>query len=360
MIVINLFGSYAKWQKPIQRLCQLFREQVCPISYKIINDNEAVLCERDNTDPYRKALESFNRVYNGLNTTKWLNKDVAIVFTPMLQIEKTCCDADLASIIHKTHCYFDNLNYYMHEEGNTDLSVVDKMISSLFECLKVVSKEEQDNWELISQVSLHDIQKKLNVNKIRLLAVIGKSATGKDTLIHKLRKILPEDKYNIVIKTTTRPRRVGEFEDLDYHFLSDKEFKDVRSADGIVVSSQFNSWHYGIQMADIDKNKINIVEMNPTEYETLKNSKTFSTKVIYLLGSKKLRLQRAINRAREEDIDEVIRRYHADEEDFKGFQNKLPCNNNLVFKVDEFNFNNAADDDIKELIQYLVEHGQRW
>ena len=63
---------------------------------------------------------------------------------------------------------------------------------------------------------------------IKILTIIGKSASGKDTLLKDLKNIIAEidifNKFNFVIKTTTRPKRDYELDDVDYHFITEDEF----------------------------------------------------------------------------------------------------------------------------------------
>ena len=54
-----------------------------------------------------------------------------------------------------------------------------------------------------------------------MLCVIGKSASGKTTLIEELKK----RGYKKAVTYTTRPMRPGEIDGIDYHFLSVKDFK---------------------------------------------------------------------------------------------------------------------------------------
>ena len=57
----------------------------------------------------------------------------------------------------------------------------------------------------------------------KIICLIGKSGSGKDTIIQKLRADL---KIPIAISFTSRPMRTGEIQDLTYHFVSDSYFED--------------------------------------------------------------------------------------------------------------------------------------
>ena len=57
----------------------------------------------------------------------------------------------------------------------------------------------------------------------KIICLVGKSGSGKDTIIQKLRADL---KIPIAISFTSRPMRSGEIQDLTYHFVSDNYFED--------------------------------------------------------------------------------------------------------------------------------------
>ena len=61
------------------------------------------------------------------------------------------------------------------------------------------------------------------MNKIKLIAIIGRSASGKDYLFRHTLKNNPD--LNPVIHYTTRPRRDGEVDGRDYFFVAESEFQ---------------------------------------------------------------------------------------------------------------------------------------
>lgn len=63
-------------------------------------------------------------------------------------------------------------------------------------------------------------------NKIKLIALFGKSGAGKDFLFNKILRAYPD--IHRVVSTTTRPPRQGENEGKDYYFVTDEEFTNTK------------------------------------------------------------------------------------------------------------------------------------
>lgn len=60
--------------------------------------------------------------------------------------------------------------------------------------------------------------------RIKLLAIMGKAGSGKDTILNKIisKKLIPNAVP--IVSCTTRPKRDYEEDGKDYHFLSREEF----------------------------------------------------------------------------------------------------------------------------------------
>ena len=85
-----------------------------------------------------------------------------------------------------------------------------------------------------------------------MLILIGKTASGKDTISNKL---ISEYGYKKLITYTTRPIRKGEINDVTYHFVSDKEFKQkIKNnffAEYKSYNTEFGTWYYGTALEDL-------------------------------------------------------------------------------------------------------------
>ena len=61
-------------------------------------------------------------------------------------------------------------------------------------------------------------------NKYTIIAIMGKSGSGKDTLCKALFKEPAFLDANLIVSCTTRPIRDYETDGIDYHFLTTEEF----------------------------------------------------------------------------------------------------------------------------------------
>ena len=66
----------------------------------------------------------------------------------------------------------------------------------------------------------------------KIFYIMGKSATGKDTIYQELLKRIPELKT--VVLYTTRPIRMGEENGREYHFATQEEKKNLEEAGKII------------------------------------------------------------------------------------------------------------------------------
>ena len=60
--------------------------------------------------------------------------------------------------------------------------------------------------------------------KIKVVALFGKAGSGKDTI---LREVVSKGDFHEIVSCTTRPRREGEQDGVNYHFLTNEEFTDL-------------------------------------------------------------------------------------------------------------------------------------
>ena len=102
---------------------------------------------------------------------------------------------------------------------------------------------------------------------IKIIALIGKSGAGKDTLLKRVLAKHPE--YNNLISYTTRPPRSNEVHGRDYYFIDVPTFEEMTLSGMMLEAQAFNGWFYGKGIANLSKTKINIGIFSPAGIESL-------------------------------------------------------------------------------------------
>lgn len=153
--------------------------------------------------------------------------------------------------------------------------------------------------------------------KYNIIALTGKSGSGKDTILKEFKKnhfpgILP------VVQATTRPRRSPS--EPGYLFYDDEEWAALEEQEAFLESTVFNNWHYGTLTSSLTSNpdSWNIGIFSPAAIEQLRtNLKVGKLKVFEVCCGDKTRIERSLAREKTPNIMEICRRMLADEEDFK-------------------------------------------
>lgn len=92
-----------------------------------------------------------------------------------------------------------------------------------------------------------------------ILILCGKSASGKDTILNDF---IQDGFVHKIVSYTTRPKRTGEVNGIDYNFVTERQFIDMMN-EGLFfqtrqyntnVNGHLNTWYYGSKKVEIDKN----------------------------------------------------------------------------------------------------------
>ena len=153
------------------------------------------------------------------------------------------------------------------------------------------------------------------MNKIKILALFGKSASGKDTIQKWIVSNYPKITKGIV-SCTTRPPRDGEQEGVDYFFLTDEQFAAKVLDGSMLEATSFREWFYGTALDQLDPDKINVGVFNITGIECILQDSRLDVEPVWVHASDKTRLLRSLNREANPDCAEICRRFLADEKDF--------------------------------------------
>lgn len=158
----------------------------------------------------------------------------------------------------------------------------------------------------------------------KIFYIIGKSATGKDTILAELLGDR-ELKLQEIIQYTTRPMRAGEEEGREYHFISDEKAEAFSAQGKVIEMRAYNTVHGVWKYMLVDDGSIDLdhhyVAVGTVE-SYKQASRFFGEGVvipIYIQVETGERLQRALNRERKQAVpkySELCRRFLADEADF--------------------------------------------
>ncbi len=156
-----------------------------------------------------------------------------------------------------------------------------------------------------------------------IYCIIGKSGTGKDTV---LEEILSNQSLSInkLVPYTTRPMREGEIDGKNYHFVSKEKFIEMDNNGFVIEKRSYDTvqgeWIYFTAVSDVNDYEDYIIittqEAIPAFFKAFGEDRVH---VIYLKIDDKLRLERCIARESQQDAPnykEVCRRFIADEGDF--------------------------------------------
>ena len=203
-------------------------------------------------------------------------------------------------------------------------------------------------------------------NKPIILAICGKSASGKDTLAKSLSaSISPYYRTNLIISDTTRPKRNSEQNGVDYNFLSERTFLQNIQDNKYFEYTVFRKWYYGTNKNSVSNDAVNIGVFNVAGLEHMVYLQHWYNIIpIYLDLNLEERLKRSYKREHKFKF-EFIRRAFVDEKDFKDIRMLLSkYNYSLTFPLGNEVLTVPMEDMVVR--EWLTRHrilelpGQKW
>lgn len=158
----------------------------------------------------------------------------------------------------------------------------------------------------------------------KIICLMGKSSTGKDTIFKRL---LDEGTLGLktIVPYTTRPIRDGEREGVEYFFTDEAGFRRLKEQGKIIEDREYQTFHGLWRYFTVDDGQIR----NDENYLMIGTLEAFCHLQNYFGRDKILpvmielddgvRLQRALERERKQEnprYEEMCRRFLADSEDF--------------------------------------------
>ena len=154
--------------------------------------------------------------------------------------------------------------------------------------------------------------------------ITGKSASGKDSIY---RELLSDKTLNLnpLILHTTRPKRDGETDDMEYHFVDEGIYQDMKKKGEVIECRTYDTmhgpWRYFTSSSAVETDKDFYLGIGTLEsFRGLKDYFGADSLIpLYIEVEDGDRLIRAIEREKlsnKPDYREMCRRYIADDEDF--------------------------------------------
>ena len=190
----------------------------------------------------------------------------------------------------------------------------------------------------------------------KIVYIMGKSSSGKDTIFQKLKEALPE--FKTIVLYTTRPIRAGEQDGVEYHFVKEETLKAFEEKGQIIELRAYNTVHGVWKYFTADDGQINLEKENYLVIGTLESyeqmKKYFGEDAllpIYVQVEDGARLGRALERERRQQIpkyEELCRRFLADSQDFS--------EENIARAGIETRFENVElESCVSEILQFVKE-----
>tara|TARA_B100002019_G_C21054674_1_gene490964 strand:+ start:249 stop:722 length:474 start_codon:yes stop_codon:yes gene_type:complete len=144
------------------------------------------------------------------------------------------------------------------------------------------------------------------------LILVGKAAAGKDFLKNRL----VAKNFKPGISCTTRLPRHNEENGVDYHFMTEEQFKAKLDSGEMLEHMIFNNWYYGLTKEEFEQADVMI--MSKDGLDVLPEEYRARCMVIYLDPPRIDRIERL--EYRNDPNDSIVRRMNTDDEQFANFR----------------------------------------
>lgn len=159
----------------------------------------------------------------------------------------------------------------------------------------------------------------------KLIVLMGKSASGKDTIFNLLKEDASLDLKRLV-PYTTRPKRAGEADGETYHFVTEADFVRLSEEDRIIEARSYDTvygvWRYFTvkdEQLDLERNSYLLIATLEAYEQIVQYFGSEKVLPIMITLDDGVRLERALQRERAEKqpkYEEMCRRFLADSADY--------------------------------------------
>lgn len=192
----------------------------------------------------------------------------------------------------------------------------------------------------------------------KIVYLMGKSSTGKDTIFKRL---LEQGAMGCktIVPYTTRPIRDGECNGVEYFFTDEAGFQEMQAAGKIIEDRAYETFHglwryFTVDDGQIQPEKENYIIIGTLEgYAKLKKHFGEDKMLPVMIElDDGVRLQRALNREKKPEnrkFEEMCRRFLADSEDFS--EEKI-----LAAGITRRFYNDDLQRCLAEIKEYIAAH----
>lgn len=198
----------------------------------------------------------------------------------------------------------------------------------------------------------------------KVFMIIGKSFSGKDTLMNEIlsdKEFCKSNNLEQLVRCTTRKMRPGEVEGKTYYFITDEDYENnYKDRDDVITTSydsEFGTLYYITDFSKLEPGK-NYITVGDTEsIESYKKILGRRLCIVYLMPPDWVLFQRFSKRNDNSEYDdlkykEIHRRYIDDLQKFNTHSNEyLSESNCIVIAGREYDSNM---DDIKKFINQFI------
>ncbi len=181
----------------------------------------------------------------------------------------------------------------------------------------------------------------MNFDTGAILVLSGPSGSGKSSLINMVKDDIGP--YYFSVSTTTRKMRKGEVEGIDYHFVSEEEFKADIEAEEFLEYAKVHGNYYGTSLKPVKKalkkRKLVLFDIDVQGHTTVRSRLGDITTSVFITTPTLAELETRLN-SRGTDEEEII-------------ANRIKMARREIQRVSEFDFL-LINDDLKRAAKHFV------
>lgn len=169
-----------------------------------------------------------------------------------------------------------------------------------------------------------------------MVIFLGESGAGKTSLQKELVGVF-DTRFSKLVTYTTRPPRETEVNGIDYYFVSEGEFQNLKNQGKFIETTTYRGWQYGSPFPQSDNA---VAVLTPSGLRAVKRA-GIDTISFYLKVDRRSRMIKLLNRG--DDIDEIYRRSLSDSGQFDGIEAEVDfVINNERYRKDLFEIVDAV------------------